>query len=123
MKKRASLILIMPALMGVTNHPAMVDPKEALGIKIPLAMLASKDEEEADVKKFEENLTGVKHVEIFKDQVHGVSLPSLLTSTLLDMGANFIQWMGARADLDDARCKSEYERGFKTLIEFFGKHL
>lgn len=53
-------------------HPAMVDPKEAEGIKIPLAMLASGDEPEEDVKKFEANLKGEKHVETFKDQVHGV---------------------------------------------------
>lgn len=33
------------------------------------------------------------------------------------------RWMAARADLEDERVKSEYERGYKTLIEFFGKHL
>jgi dienelactone hydrolase len=66
-------------------------------------MLASGDEPEEDVKKFEANLTGEKHVEIFKDQIHG--------------------WMAARSDLEDARVKSEYERGYKTLLEFFGKHL
>jgi hypothetical protein len=49
----------------------MVDPSEAEGIKIPLAMLASGDEPADDVKKFEANLTGEKHVEIFGDQIHG----------------------------------------------------
>jgi dienelactone hydrolase len=62
-----------PFKAGAECHPAMVNPKDALGIKIPLAMLASGDEEEADVKKFEENLKGEKYVEIFGDQVHGVS--------------------------------------------------
>merc|ERR1711964_33638 len=38
-----------------------------------------------------------KHVEIFGDQIHG--------------------WMAARADLEDERVKSEYERGYKTLLE------
>lgn len=52
----------------------MVDPEDAKGIKIPLAMLASGDEDEGDVKKFEEGLKGEKHVEIFKDQVHGVGI-------------------------------------------------
>ena len=33
------------------------------------------------------------------------------------------QWMAARSDLDNARVKSEYERGYKTLLEFFAKHL
>ncbi|KAK0110024.1 hypothetical protein ONS95_002685 [Cadophora gregata] len=84
-------------------HPAMVDPSEASGIKIPLCMLASKDEPKEDVEKFEKNLKGEKHVEIFADQVHG--------------------WMAARADLEDERVKSEYERGYKTLLEFFAKHM
>ena len=81
----------------------MVDPSEAEGIKIPLCMLASKDEPAEDVKKFEANLKGEKHVEIFQDQIHG--------------------WMAARGDLDDAKVKKEYERGYSTLLGFFGKHL
>lgn len=81
----------------------MVDPSEAENIKIPLCMLASKDEPEEDVKKFEANLKGEKHVEIFKDQIHG--------------------WMAARSDLDDKRVKEEYERGYQTLLHFFAKHL
>merc|ERR1712000_557928 len=43
-------------------HPAMVDPSEAEGIKIPLCMLASNDELKEDVEKFEKNLKGEKHV-------------------------------------------------------------
>ena len=81
----------------------MVDPSDAEKIKIPLAMLASKDESPEDVKKFEANLKGPKHVEIFGDQIHG--------------------WMAARANLDDANVKKEYERGYKTLLDFFAKHL
>jgi dienelactone hydrolase len=61
---------------GAECHPAMVDPADAEGIKIPLCMLASKDEAEEDVKKFEANLKGEKHVEIFKDQIHGVRILS-----------------------------------------------
>jgi hypothetical protein len=30
--------------------------------------------------------------------------------------------MAARADLSDARVKEEYVRGYKTLLEFFGKN-
>ncbi len=81
----------------------MVDSSEATGIKIPLCLLASKDEDADEVKKFEANLKGHKHVEIFSDQIHG--------------------WMAARSDLDDARVKSEYERGYKILLDFFAKHL
>ncbi|KAG9236110.1 dienelactone hydrolase family protein-like protein [Amylocarpus encephaloides] len=84
-------------------HPAMIDPSEAENIKIPLCMLASGDEPVADVEKFEANLTGEKHVEIFKDQIHG--------------------WMAAKADLEDGRKKSEYERGYQLLLSFFAKHL
>lgn len=92
-----------PFVAGAECHPAMVDPSEAESIKIPLCMLASKDEPEKDVKAFESNLKGEKHVEIFPDQVHG--------------------WMAARADLDDPKVKSEYERGYKTLLEFFAKYV
>lgn len=81
----------------------MVDPSEAEDIDTPLCMLASKDEPAEDVKKFEAALKGPKHVEIFTDQIHG--------------------WMGARGDLKVERNKSEYERGYKTLIEFFTKYL
>ncbi|KIN01563.1 hypothetical protein OIDMADRAFT_19348 [Oidiodendron maius Zn] len=88
---------------GAECHPAMVDPSDALKIKIPLCMLASKDENPEDVKQFEANLTGPKHVEIFADQIHG--------------------WMAARSDLEDPRVKQEYERGYKTLLEFFAKHV
>ena len=81
----------------------MVDPGDAEGIAIPLCLLASKDEPEKDVKVFEGKLKGEKHVELFGDQIHG--------------------WMAARADLGDERVKAEYERGYKTLLEFFAKYL
>jgi len=92
-----------PFTAAAECHPAMVDPSEAEGIKIPLCMLASKDEPKEDVEKFEGNLKGEKHVEIFGDQIHG--------------------FMAARADLEDKRVKEEYERGYKTLLEFFAKYL
>lgn len=80
----------------------MVDPEEAKGIKIPLIMLASKEEPDDKVKQFEDNLKVAKHVETFKDQIHG--------------------WMAARADLSDGRVKEEYSRGYKTVLEFFAKN-
>jgi dienelactone hydrolase len=84
-------------------HPAMIDPADATGIKIPLCMLASKDEDAGAVEKFRQNLTGPKHIEIFKDQVHG--------------------WMTARSNLDDPHVKSEYERGYKTVLEFYAQYV
>lgn len=81
----------------------MVDAADAEGVKTPFALLASGEEPAEDVKKFEDALGGTpKHVEIFKDQIHG--------------------WMAARADLEDKRVKEEYERGYKTVLQFFGKH-
>lgn len=81
----------------------MVDPADAKGINVPIALLASGDEPAEDVKKFEDTLKVPKHVEIFKDQIHG--------------------WMAARSDLSNDRVKEEYERGYKTLLSFFGQHL
>ena len=81
----------------------MVDGADAAKIKVPLIMLASGDEPAEDVKKFEEGLTGPKHVEIFKDQIHG--------------------WMAARSDLENPRVKEEYIRGYETVLKFLSKHL
>ena len=81
----------------------MVDPSDATKISIPFCMLASKDEEADAVKNFEANLKGEKHVETFGDQIHG--------------------WMAARSNLEDETVKKEYERGYKTVLEFFAKYL
>jgi len=80
----------------------MVDAADAEGLTVPFIMLASMEEPAEDVKKFEDALKVPKHVETFGDQVHG--------------------WMAARADLSDARVKEEYERGYKTVLTFFGKN-
>ncbi|TVY12674.1 putative AIM2 family protein [Lachnellula arida] len=92
-----------PFKAAVEVHPAMVDPADAEGITIPLALLASKDEPAGDVKAFEARLKVEKHVETFGDQIHG--------------------FMAARSDLANERVKAEYERGYKTVLEFFAKHL
>ncbi|KHN94275.1 Dienelactone hydrolase family [Metarhizium album ARSEF 1941] len=84
-------------------HPAMIDPADAQGLNVPVVLLASGDEPAEDVKKFEDAAKVPKHVEIFQDQIHG--------------------WMAARADLSKDRVKEEYERGYKVLLGFFGKHL
>lgn len=83
----------------------MVDPADAKGIKIPLCMLASGDEDANAVKAFGENLptSGQQHIETFADQVHG--------------------WMAARADLEDERVRKEYERGYQVLLDFYCRFL
>jgi len=58
-----------PFTAAAECHPAMIDPNDASGIKIPLCMLASKDESADDVKKFEANLTSEKYIETFPDQI------------------------------------------------------
>ncbi|KAI2780943.1 Alpha/Beta hydrolase protein [Daldinia loculata] len=88
---------------GVEAHPAMVDPADAENIKVPLALLASKDEPPEAVKKFEQNLKGPKYVETFGDQIHG--------------------WMAARSDLEDERVKAEYTRGYETVLKFLSKYV
>ena len=84
-------------------HPAMVDPNDAKNISIPLAMLASKDEDAKAVEAFAAELKGKKLVKTYGDQIHG--------------------WMAARSNLDDANVAKQYEDGYKTLLDFFHEHL
>ncbi|KAI1391993.1 alpha/beta-hydrolase [Hypoxylon trugodes] len=88
---------------GVEVHPAFVDPSDAENIKIPLALLASKDETPEDVEKFAKNLKGPSYIETFGDQIHG--------------------WMAARSNLEDERVRAEYTRGYETVLKFLAKHL
>ncbi|KAL8790928.1 MAG: hypothetical protein Q9213_000353 [Squamulea squamosa] len=91
-----------PFTVAAAAHPAMIDPAAAEKISVPFALLASGDEPADAVKEFESKLKVPHHVETFSDQVHG--------------------FMAARADLSNPRVKAEYARGYKTVLEFFGKH-
>ena len=84
-------------------HPAMVDPADAPGIAVPMCVLASKDEDAEAVQAFEKALKVPCQVETFPEQVHG--------------------FMAARAELTDEKIRGEYERGYQTLVDFFGKYL
>jgi dienelactone hydrolase len=84
-------------------HPAMLDPNDAKNITVPIAVLASKDEDPAAVKGYQENLKVPNHVETFSTQIHG--------------------WMAARANLEDPEVRKEYERGYQTVLGFFHEHL
>ncbi|KAI9887900.1 MAG: hypothetical protein M1823_000288 [Watsoniomyces obsoletus] len=92
-----------PFKVAAECHPAMLDPEDAGEITIPLIMLASKDEGAETVKAFQEKLKVKNHVERFGDQIHG--------------------WMAARGNLEDPKVKTEYERGYKTLLTFFHENL
>ncbi|KAJ5542758.1 hypothetical protein N7535_005182 [Penicillium sp. DV-2018c] len=87
---------------AVQCHPAMVDANDAKNVNIPMALLASKDEPAQDVKDYEANLKGPKYVETFPTQIHG--------------------WMAARSDLENPEVRKEYERGYKTVLEFLNQH-
>lgn len=92
-----------PFKAGAQSSPAMVDPKDAEKISIPMCVLASKDESADEIKKYEQSLKGVKHVEIYETQLHG--------------------FMSARGDLKDEKVLKEYERGYKSILTFFHDNL
>jgi len=92
-----------PFTVSAQCHPGMIDPADAAKVTIPMCVLGSKDEEVEEIEAFGNALTFPKHVEIFKSQIHG--------------------WMSARAKLENNGVKQEYERGYRTVLEFFGKHL
>lgn len=79
----------------------MIDPTGADKISVPYILLASSEDPPDAVTAFESKLKVPHHVETFADQVHG--------------------WMAARGDLSNTRVKEEYARGYKTLLDFFGK--
>ena len=80
----------------------MVDANDAKAVTIPMAMLASKDEDPAAVEAYSKALTVPSYTETFSTQIHG--------------------WMAARANLEDAEVRKEYERGYKTGLEFLHKY-
>ncbi|KAI9367216.1 hypothetical protein BJX61DRAFT_337414 [Aspergillus egyptiacus] len=87
---------------AVQCHPAMLDPNDAKGVNVPMALLASKDEKPDDVSAFGANLKKDHYVETFPDQIHG--------------------WMAARSNLEDENVRKEYERGYRTVLNFLEKH-
>jgi dienelactone hydrolase len=85
---------------GVMAHPAMLDPADAKDLRVPLALLASRDEDVEAVQLFKGNPAGLEiRVETFGNMVHG--------------------WMAARADLEDEECLKEYQRGYKIVSGVF----
>ena len=55
----------------VQSSPSRLDLSDATKCVIPMAVLASKDEDKELVQKFDENFKVKKHVEIFDSQTHG----------------------------------------------------
>lgn len=84
-------------------HPAFMDPCDGASVSIPMCIIASGDEDPVDIQKYVRCLKGDKRVETFSDMSHG--------------------WMSAKGDLNDDRKRSEYERGYQILVEFFSQYL
>lgn len=88
---------------GAQTSPALVDVADAEKVRIPMLVMPSMDEDEAEFKKYAAALKGVNKLEYFGKMPHG--------------------WMSARGDLKDEECKGEYERGYQIALEFFNEHL
>ncbi|CRG83121.1 putative AIM2 family protein C30D10,14 [Talaromyces islandicus] len=88
-------------------HPGLLDPNDAKSITIPHIVLASKDEDAAVMAEYKTALEGRagldSYVDTYSNMHHG--------------------WMGARANLEDAENKKEFERGYKEIGDFFAKYL
>jgi len=113
-------------------HPSMIDPNDAPGIKVPIAILASGDEDAKDVKGFVDALKVPHYSETFGDQVHVRQFGN--AKTTLTNEYTRVGWLhGTRVwitmeytltdmansgDLVNGRSKAEYERGYATLLEF-----
>ncbi|OTA66037.1 dienelactone hydrolase family protein [Hypoxylon sp. EC38] len=89
-----------------TAHPGRLATEDAEALTVPHICLASSKEPADVVTQYKEILakpgkTGV--VETYETMFHG--------------------WMGARANLEDEKNKSEFERGYNQVADFFAKYL
>jgi dienelactone hydrolase len=84
-------------------HPGMLDVADAPKITIPTCLLASKEEAAELVEDWGRALTVDKDIRRFEEQVHG--------------------WMSAKGNLEDEKCRKEYENGYRIFLEWFAKYL
>ncbi|PVH89428.1 hypothetical protein DL98DRAFT_580127 [Cadophora sp. DSE1049] len=87
-------------------HPGRLDVEDIKKIKISHVILASKDEDAAEVAKCKDVLEGKAEtgvVDTYPEMNHG--------------------WMGARANLSNSFEASEYERGYNQIATYFSKFL
>ena len=90
-----------PFSSAASCHPAMVDANDAPNVSIPFIMFPSKDEPKDDVEKWQKaiNPKVKSHVEWWPNQIHG--------------------FMAARGDLKDSSVKSDYEKAYNQLLNWF----
>ncbi|KAI1412788.1 alpha/beta-hydrolase [Hypoxylon sp. FL1857] len=89
-----------------TAHPGRLEAEDAEALTAPHICLASPGEPADVVAQYKEILAKpgkLGHVETYETMFHG--------------------WMGARANLADEKNRSEYERGYNQVAEFFAKYL
>jgi dienelactone hydrolase len=87
---------------GAQGHPGLMDTADAEKITIPTCMLPSTEESVEDVEKWEGGLKVEKFIKRF-DQIHG--------------------WMSAKGNLEDEKCREDYENGYRIFLQWFAKHL
>ncbi|QKX58232.1 uncharacterized protein TRUGW13939_05353 [Talaromyces rugulosus] len=90
-------------VVAVQTSPARIDPEEAKKVSVPMALLLSGDEDVEVASQYAANLTKDTLTERFEGQIHG--------------------FMSARGDLEDAKVKEAFERGYEVAGAFFDKHL
>ncbi|KAI1377910.1 alpha/beta-hydrolase [Hypoxylon crocopeplum] len=89
-----------------TAHPGALAAEDAEALTVPHILLASPGEPADVVQQCKEILARpgkIGVVETYGSMFHG--------------------WMGARANLDNEENRSEYERGYNQVAEFFAKYL
>jgi len=92
-----------PFKAAASCHPAMVDANDAPGVKIPFAMLPSKDEKKEDVEAWQKAIKVKNIVQWWPEQVHG--------------------FMAARGNLKDPKVKGDYEKAYQLLLNFFHENM
>lgn len=89
-------------------HPAMVDPKDAAGLTVPIANFPSKDEPKEDVDAFEKEVQ---------------AKPFASQSVFKHYSQNHHGWAAARADLKDKTNLDSFQDVYQRLADFFNKTL
>ncbi|KAG0128275.1 Alpha/Beta hydrolase protein [Tuber indicum] len=100
-----------PFTASAQLHPSFMSVEDLRKVTIPQLVLPSKDEPADMVEAYKKELAvhpdgAVKtksYIEVYDKAIHG--------------------WMAARANLADEEARSEYERGYKQVVTFFGDNL
>uniref|UniRef100_A0A060T2G8 ARAD1A08250p n=1 Tax=Blastobotrys adeninivorans TaxID=409370 RepID=A0A060T2G8_BLAAD len=92
-----------PFAASAQTHPAQLDPEDAKKLTVPHICLPSKDEPKEAIEEYKKILGQNDYIEVFDTMHHG--------------------FMGARARLDEEEFRTEYERAYKLVGDFFVKNL